>query len=147
MTVIVVSLPGYTSGAGMKDTKLRLQIFQDEDTILLFENRIRGGISSILGDRYVISDDKKVIFFIDANNLCATVLIQSLHFDEINFDKNGKLKDILNTEDDSDLGYILEVDLKCPHTIKNPKIPILFSVLRIKIVLKIIFVLICIKRN
>ena len=101
--MIVVSLPGYTSGAGMKDTKLRLQIFQDEDTILLFENRIRGGISSVLGDRYVISDDKKVIFFIDANNLCASVMTQSLHFDEIKFDKNGQLKDILNTEDDSDL--------------------------------------------
>ena len=39
---------------------------------------------------------------------------QPLPYDEIKFDKNVKLEDILNTSDDSDIGYILAVDLTYP---------------------------------
>ena len=35
------------------------------------------------------------------------------------FDKNVKVEDILNTPDDSDIGYFLEVDLKYPDNIKE----------------------------
>ena len=38
---------------------------------------------------------------------------------EIKFDKNVKLEDILNTSDDSDIGYIPEVDLKDPDLKKQ----------------------------
>ena len=37
--------------------------------ILLLENNIRGGISSIMGDRYLESDENKKILYKDANNL------------------------------------------------------------------------------
>ena len=37
--------------------------------ILLLENNIRGGISSVMGDRYVNSDKNKKIEYIDAINL------------------------------------------------------------------------------
>ena len=36
--------------------------------ILLLENIIRGGISSIMGDRYKKSDENKKILFIDSKN-------------------------------------------------------------------------------
>ena len=36
--------------------------------ILLIENNIRGGSSSIMGDRYVFSDEDKKILYIDAIN-------------------------------------------------------------------------------
>ena len=36
---------------------------------------------------------------------------QPLPFDEIKFDKNVKLEDMFNTNDDSDIGYFVEVDL------------------------------------
>ena len=36
---------------------------------------------------------------------------QPITYDEIKFDKNYKLEDILNTPDDSDMGYFNEVDL------------------------------------
>ena len=52
-----VSLPGYTWQCGMKHTDIKLQTLQDKDMILLLENNIRGGISSVMGDRYVQSDD------------------------------------------------------------------------------------------
>ena len=37
-----------------------------------------------------------------------------LPYYEINFDKNVKLEDVLNTSDNSDIGYFIEVDLKYP---------------------------------
>ena len=51
-----VSLPGYTWQCGLKYTGINLQTLQDEDMILLLENNIRGGISSVMGDRYIKSD-------------------------------------------------------------------------------------------
>ena len=36
---------------------------------------------------------------------------ESLTYVEIKFDRNLKLEEILNTSDDSDIGYFIEVDL------------------------------------
>ena len=47
-----VSLPGYTWECGLKNTNIKLQTLQDKDMILLLENNIRGGISSVMGHRY-----------------------------------------------------------------------------------------------
>ena len=44
---------------------------------------------------------------------------QSLHYDENKFDGIVKLEDILNTPDDSDIGYFVEVDLKYPDKLKE----------------------------
>ena len=63
-----VSLPGYTWQCGLNYTSIKLDTLQDKDMILLLENNIRGGISSVMGDRYVKSDDHKKILYIDANN-------------------------------------------------------------------------------
>ena len=63
-----VSLAGYTWQCGLKYRGINLQTLQDKDMILLLENDIRAGISSVMGDRYVISDENKKILFIDANN-------------------------------------------------------------------------------
>ena len=65
--------------------------------ILLIENNIRGGISSVMGDRYVKSDENKKILYIDANNLYGYAMCQSLPYDEIKIIENYKLEDILNT--------------------------------------------------
>ena len=64
-----MNLPGYTWQCGMKDTIIKLQTLQDKDMILLIKNIIRGGISSVMGDRYVKSDENKKILYVDANNL------------------------------------------------------------------------------
>ena len=64
-----VSLPGYTWECGLKYTGIILQTLQDKDLILTLENNIRGGISSVMGDRYVKSNENKKILYIGANNL------------------------------------------------------------------------------
>ena len=120
-----VSLPGYTYEGALKYTDIKLQTLQDKDLILLIENNIRGGISSVMGDRYVKSDENKKIIYMDATNLYGHSMSQFLPYDEIEMwhghpDKYWKwLEEILNTPDDSEIGYILEIDLKYPDNIKQ----------------------------
>ena len=120
-----VSLPGYTYQCALKYTDIKLQTLQDKDLILLIENNIRGGISSVMGDRYIKSDENKKISYMDATNLYGHSMSQFLPYDEIEMwhgypDKYWKwLDEILNTPDDSEIGYFLEVDLKYPDNIKE----------------------------
>ena len=78
-----VSLPGYTWECGLKYTGINLPTLQDKDLILTLENNIRGGISSVMGDRYVKSDENKKITYMDATNLYGHSMIQPLPYDEI----------------------------------------------------------------
>ena len=57
-----VSLPGYTWECGLKYTNIKLQTLQDLNMILIIENNIRGGISSVMGDRYIKSDEEQKDF-------------------------------------------------------------------------------------
>ena len=114
-----VSLPGYTWQCGLKYTGINFQTLQNKDMILLLENNIRGGISSVMGDRYVQSDENKKILYVDANNLYGHSMSQPLPFDELKFDNKVKIEDILNTPDDSNIGYFIEVDLTYPNNIKE----------------------------
>ena len=114
-----VSLLGYTWHCGLKYTKINLQTLQDEDMILLLDNNMRGGISSVMGDRYVKSDENTKILYADASILYGHSMSEPLPYDEINFDKNGKLKVTLNIPVDSEIGYFIGVDLTCPDNIEE----------------------------
>ena len=120
-----VSLPGYTYQCALKYTDIKLQTLQSKDFILLIENNIRGGISSVMGDRYVKSDEIKKILYMDATNLYGHSMSQMLPYDEIEMWHGHPdlymnwLKEILNTPDDNEIGYFLEVDLKYPDNIKQ----------------------------
>ena len=114
-----VGLPGYTWQCGLKYTGKNLQTLQDKDMILLLENNFRGGTSSVMGNRYIKSDENRKILYIEANNLFGHSMSEPLSYDKINFDNNVKLEDILNTPDDSDIGYFIEVDLTYPDNIKQ----------------------------
>ena len=113
-----VSLPGCTWKCGLKYTGIILQTLQNKDMILLLENNIRGGISPVMCDRYVISDENKKILYVDANNLYGHSMSEPLPYDEFKFDNNVKLEDILNTHD-IDIGFFVEVDLKYSDNIKE----------------------------
>ena len=67
----------------MKNTDNNLQTLQDKDLILLSENNIRGGISSVMGDRFIISDGNKKIIWMDAINLFGHSMSQMLTYDGI----------------------------------------------------------------
>ena len=54
---------------------------------------------------------KKKIINIDATNLYRWAVSESLPENQINFDKNIFIEEILNTPNDSDIGYFIETDL------------------------------------
>ena len=120
-----MSLPGYTYQCALKYTDIKLQTLQHKDLTLLIENNIRGGISSVMGDRYVKSDENKNILYMDATNSYGYSMSQMSPFDEIEMwhghpDKYWNwLDEILNTPDDNEIGYLLEVDLKYPYNKKE----------------------------
>ena len=78
-----------------------------------------------MGDRYVKSDENKKISYMDATNLYGHSMSRFLPYDDIEMwhghpDKYWNwLEEILNTPDDSEIGYFLEVDLKYPYNIKQ----------------------------
>ena len=67
-------------------------IFQkDKHLLLLLENKIRGGVSSVMGDRHVVSDVNTQILYIDANNLYGWAISQPLttgDFENLTLDNN-----------------------------------------------------------
>ena len=83
--------------------------------ILFLQNNIRGGITSVMCDRYVKSDDNKKIIFIDATNLYCHSMSQPLSFYKIEMWHGhpdlymNKLADILNTADDSLVDFPLKL--------------------------------------
>ena len=81
-------------------TKIRLTFTKKKHLLLLLENNIRGGNSSVMGDRHVVLDVNKQILYIDANNLYGWALSQPLptgHFEKVTFDNNN-YKDDYNLE-------------------------------------------------
>ena len=88
--------------------------------ILLLENNFRGGISSVMVDRYVKSDEKRKILYMDATILIGHFMSQLLPYDEIKFEKNGCLNEITNTPEDNEIGNFLEI-LFGKFKIETPK--------------------------
>ena len=68
-----------------------------------------------MGNRYVQSDEKKQVFFVDARKLYGWAMSEYLPCVEIKFDRNVGLEKFLNTPNDNDIGYFFEVDLKYPY--------------------------------
>ena len=71
-----------------------------------------------MGNRYVKSDENKKINYMDATNLYGHSMIQPLLYDGIEVWYGNPdlymnwLEEILNTPDDSDIGYFVEVNLR-----------------------------------
>ena len=72
------SLPGYTWKAGLKLTKIKLDFIKDKQLLLLLENNIRGGISSVMGPRFIESNENTKLLYIDAINLYGWAMSQYL---------------------------------------------------------------------
>ena len=87
--------------------------------ILILDKIIRGGVSSVLGNRFIKLDGKIEVLYKDSYNLYGSAMIQILPDEQNTFDKYVNLEEISNTEDFSDIGYVLEVGLQYPDEIKE----------------------------
>ena len=125
------SLPGYTWKPCLKLTNTKLDFIKDKNLLLLLENNIRGGISSVMGDRHVQSDENKQILYIDANNLYGWAMSQYLPTGEFeilplnpcdytdNYNLEQLVEDLLQIPDDNENGFSIECDLEYPAEIKE----------------------------
>ena len=73
---------------------------------------------------------------VDANNLYGWAMSQSLLYDEIMFDTNVKLKNIIINSDDSDMAFLLKV-IYLILLIQNGKQRISIFVLKLNLHIKV----------
>ncbi|XP_073972888.1 uncharacterized protein [Rhodnius prolixus] len=121
--------PGLAFDACLKCTKVKLDLLTDYDKLLMIESGIRGGITSCV-TRYAKANNPYIpgydatqptnyILYIDVNNLYGFAMIQHLPFGGFEWVNGGEGGggedfDITAIPDNSDIGYILEVDLHIP---------------------------------
>ena len=112
------SAPGYTWKAGLKLTNIKIDFIKDKHLLLLLENNIPGGISSVMGDRIVESNENKQILYIDAKILYGWAMSQylptgtfeKLYFPE-EYEQEQIVEDLRFIPDNNQYGFFIECDL------------------------------------
>lgn len=127
-----LTAPGLSWDAMLKETGVNLELLTDYEMLQFVQSGIRGGISQV-SKRYAKSNNQftaptnqtagesNFIVYLDVNNLYGHAMRQ--HLPHSNFvwlsDCEIKKFDILSQRPDSDIGYILEVDLEYPHSLHD----------------------------
>ncbi|MEL7079369.1 MAG: hypothetical protein AAGM46_26060, partial [Cyanobacteria bacterium J06582_2] len=121
------SAPGLFWDSMLKKTKVKLQLFTDEEQLSFIEGSIRGGISTITTrhatannvylDDYCNTQPSSYILPLDANNLYGHSMSQPLPTSQFSFLTTQEIRDfdILSADIKGETGYILEVDLDYPQ--------------------------------
>ena len=116
--------PGLARDAALKKTEVELELLSDPDMLLMFENGIRGGVSTVvtrygksnnkyMGDSYDPSKPTKYITYLDANNLYGWAVSKPLPTHGF---KWMELNELENWKNDS---CVLEVDLEYSRSLHD----------------------------
>jgi hypothetical protein len=111
-------------------TNIELELISDVTMLEMIERQKRGGLCFVGSKRHCIANNKYMkdydetkpenyIMYWDANNLYGWAMSQALPYKNLHFNTDVTLEDILNTDDNSDVGYIVEVDLHFPAEIHD----------------------------
>ena len=125
-----LSAPGLVWQACLKKTGIKSELLTNVDMLLMVEKVIRGGICHAIHkyakanikymNNYNKNKESSYIEYLDANNLYGWPMSQKLSVDGFKWKKN-MLKfneDFLrNYDEDSDKGYILELDAEYPKNL------------------------------
>ncbi|GFX95332.1 uncharacterized protein TNCV_849221 [Trichonephila clavipes] len=119
--------PGLAWQACLKMTKVRLELLTDIDMHLFIEKGIRGGVAMIshryakANNAYLSNYDSSLpssyIIYLDANNLYGWAMSQ--HLPTHDFSWTDEDVNFMNVPDDSEIGYIFEVDLEYPDELHD----------------------------
>ena len=116
------SAPGLYWDAMLKMTGVKLEKISDIDQYLFIEKGTRGGVSYI-AKRYAKANNKYMsdydsnkqstfMTYLDKNNLYGWAMSEYLPYGEFEWLKNVDSFDVMSIDKKSDVGYVLEVDLK-----------------------------------
>ena len=126
-----ITLPNFAWSAFLAMTGVRLQQIHNRDMYEMIEKGLRGGMTQCsykkveANNKYMneTCDENKPSSFIsyfDANNLYGLAMTKKLPYDNFKWDYSFLTdKKILNYDEDSDEGYILEVDLQYPEQLHD----------------------------
>lgn len=118
------TLPGLSFNAMLKYTEIELELITDADKLLFIEGGIRGGLSQC-SHRHVIANNKYMseynpniedsyLMYFDVNNLYGFAMASTLPVSDFQWEENFDIEKLNLIEDNSEWGYILEVDLHYP---------------------------------
>ena len=119
------SAPGLSWDAMLKMTVVKIEKISDSDQYLFIEIGSTGGVSYI-AKRYAKGNNKYMndydsnklstfITYLDKNNLYGWEISEYLPYGEFEWLKSVDELDVMSINKKSDVGYILEVDLKYPN--------------------------------
>ena len=127
-----LSAPGLAWQACLKKTEVKLELLAKNGMLLMIEKGIRGGICHAIhryakeNNKYMKNYDKNkkrsYIEYLDANNLYGLAMSQKLPVDGLKLKKNilKSNEDFIKTyNEDSDKGFIFEVDVEYPKNLHD----------------------------
>ena len=129
-----LSAPGLAWQACLKKTKVKLELLTDIVMLLMVEKGIRGGICQAIhrhakvNYKYMKNYDKDItssyLAYLDGNNLYGWAMSQKLPVNGFKWVEKSRLsrfneRFIKNYNENSDIGYFLEVDIDYPKELFN----------------------------
>ena len=127
-----MSAPALACQACLKKTKVELGLLTDIDMLLIIEKGTRGGICQSIhsyvktNNKYMKNYDKDIISsylkYLDANNLYGWAMSQKLPVNGFKWvEKLSRFNEIFikNYNENSNIGYFLEVDIDYPKELFN----------------------------
>ena len=116
----------------LKKTNVNLELLTDVDMLLMIEAGIRGGMCQSVhryakaNNKYMKNYDESIepsyLVYLDANNLYESTMSRKLPVNGFKWEKDPSKFDenfIKNYNENSDVGYFLEVDIKYPKELFN----------------------------
>ena len=130
--LIFCSAPGLVWQACFKKTEVKLELLADVDMLLMIEKGIISAICHAI-HRYAKTNNKHMknyyknttlsyIMYLDGNNLYGWAMSQKLPVNDFEWEENiHKFNEefIKNYDENSNKGYILEVDVQCSIKLFN----------------------------
>ena len=109
-------------------THIDSELITDPKILNMFERSKRGGLTFVGSKRYINANNKDIVghdpkakstylLCLDANNLYGWSTVQALPYTYIKLNTEITIEEILNTTDDAETGYTVEVDLSFPKEI------------------------------